>query len=213
MEKRHFRVAGGLADPDLTVTARAAVEPLRDAPDQPGLIALGGDAEQGLAGVGRVAEHAKAPLSRLETRGRRRVGSVIPPLEPYAESERDRRHDRRLQGEFTVSCPASERRVPGDKEAEAKQLVDAAGRDHCDRGERPQGQVAAHESDAWTHPYTSSAPRMSLLSAAGFRASRLSNSSSVDTFRAYRQVPLWTKSAKKAGPLDGNCLFGVKSRS
>jgi hypothetical protein len=76
--KRHFRVAGGLADPDLTVTARAAVEPLRDAPDQPGLIALGGDAEQGLAGVGRVAEHAKAPLSRLETRGRRPCGISHP---------------------------------------------------------------------------------------------------------------------------------------
>jgi hypothetical protein len=95
----------------------------------------------------------KAPLSRLETRGRRRVGSVIPPLEPDAESERDRRHDRRLQGEFTVSRPASERRVPADKETKAKQLVDAADRDHCDRGERPQGEVAAHESDAWTHPY------------------------------------------------------------
>ncbi len=54
----------GLADADAAVAARARVELLRDAADQPRLVALGGEAEQRLTPVWQVVEHDRAPLSR-----------------------------------------------------------------------------------------------------------------------------------------------------
>jgi hypothetical protein len=52
-----------LADPDLPVAAGTPVELLRDPPDQPRLVALGGQAEQGLSGVGQIVVHAVLALS------------------------------------------------------------------------------------------------------------------------------------------------------
>jgi hypothetical protein len=54
------------ADADLAVTARAPVQLLGDATDQPGLVAFGGQAQQRLACVGQVVEHGGSPLSTLD---------------------------------------------------------------------------------------------------------------------------------------------------
>ncbi len=59
----------GLTDLDAPVTAGARVELLGDAADQPGLIALGGEAEQRLASVGQVVVHVRRPLSTVDELG------------------------------------------------------------------------------------------------------------------------------------------------